>query len=216
MSLEYEVKQDEADNSSIDFLRRMDSGVSIYLEARLIQQDNNTNQSIKDQLECSDFYQISMNGNDDHNSIVRLQSVIRSKVQKVDGTPTKFLRVGNDIVNIVVIDVSDLILRAIDYYDCLLATHGDPSVEEVYRRGIFGLFQEPLAEHPQGIQEIARSCEHIRSILSGVLFIFKSRNSGFLNFDLEHYIVWNPIAVNHAHVEEVCSEIDRAIPVRRN
>lgn len=215
LSLGYEVKQDATDDSSIDFLRRMGSGISIYLEARLLQQDNSTDQSIRSQLENSNFYQIAMNGNDDHNSIIRLQNVILSKVQKKDGTPTKFLRVDKNIVNIVVIDVSDLILGTIDLYDCLLATHGDPYVEEVYRRGIFGLFQEPLSGYPQEIKEIAISYEHIRNTLNGVLFLFKSKNSGLLDYTLEHYLIWNPILTNHAHVEEVCSEIKRAIPVRQ-
>ena len=215
LSLEYEVKQNATDNSSIDFLRRMGSGISIYLEARLLQQDNATDQSIRNQLESNNFYQIAMNGNDDHDSIIRLQNVILSKVQKKDGTPTKFLRVDKDIVNIVVIDVSDLILGTIDFYDCLLATHGDPYVEEVYRRGVFGLFQEPLSGYPQEIKKIAISYKHIRNTLSGILFLFKSKNSGLLDYALEHYLIWNPILANHAHVEEVCSEIKRAIPIRQ-
>lgn len=36
--LEYEVKQSKTNNSSIDFLRRMESGTLVYFEARLLQQ----------------------------------------------------------------------------------------------------------------------------------------------------------------------------------
>lgn len=216
LPLEYEVKQDETNNSSIDFLRRMDSGTSIYLEARLLQQDYATNQSIKDQLDNNNFYRIGMNGNDNHDSIIRLQNVIVSKVQKKDGTPTKFLRINKDIVNIVVIDVSELILGAIDLHDCLLATHGDPYVEEVYRQGIFGLFQESLSGYPKVIEQIAKSYEHIRSTLHGVLFLFKAKNSGLLNYSLEHYMIWNPYLVDQKLIEKVCSEIVQAVPIKSN
>ena len=215
LPLEYEVKQDSDDDSSIDFLRRMDSGISIYIEARLLQQDAATEQSIKNQLESSNFYQIAMNGNDDRDSIIRLQSVILSKVQKKNGTPVKFLRVDKDIVNIVAINVSDLILGTIDIHDCLLSTCGDPYVDEMFKRGIFGLFQKALSGDSQEAHEIARSFVHVRNTLSGVLFLFKSSNSGSLNYELEQYFVWNRNLANDAHVEEVYSEIKRAIPMRQ-
>jgi len=216
LPLEYEVKQSEVNNSSIDFLRRMDSGISIYLEARQLQQDSGTGQSIMDQLDRNKFYRISMNGDDEHDSIVRLQNVIVSKVQKKNGTPTKFLSINKDIINIVVIDVSDLILGTIDLYDCLLATHGDSYVEEIYRRGIFGLFQEPLSGYPSKIEEIAESYEYIRGILHGVLFLFKAKNSGLLNYDLEHYMVWNPSLVDQKLAKEVSDEINKAVPIKSN
>lgn len=214
LSLEYEVKQDETNGSSIDFLRRMDSGVSIYLEARLLQQEKAIGESIQKQLENYEFYQIAMNGNDDRKSIIRLQSVILSKVQKKDGTPRKFLRVYKDNVNIVIIDVSDLMLGTVDVDDCLLATHGDPYVEEIYRRGIFGLFQEPSDGYPPEIKNLARSFGHIRSTLNGVLFLFKSMNSGMIDYKLEHYLIWNPNLADHSHIDAVCSEIKQAIPIR--
>lgn len=196
LPLEYEVKQDDDNSSSIDFVQRLASGISVYFEARLLQQDNATRESIKEQLQKSCFYRIAMNGKDEHDAIVRLQRVILSKVQKHDGTPTKFLRVAADVVNIVVVDVSDLIAGAIDVHDCLLSTHGDPAVPEDCRRGIFGLFQEPSPEYPEPIQAVAKSYEHIRSTLSAVLFLFKSRGSGVLDYRLEHYITWNPKLVD--------------------
>jgi len=215
LPLEYEVKQSATNSSSIDFLRRVDSGLSIYLEARLLQQDYMTNQSISDQLDTSPFYQIAKNGNDDHDSIVRLQNVILGKVQKKDGTPIKFLTVEDGIVNIVVIGVSELILGAIDIYDCLLSTHGDTYVAEDYQRGIFGLFQRPSTEYPIHIQNVAKSYEHIRNTLSGVLFAFKESNGGLLNYNLEHYMICNPNLVDQELSKKICSEITQAIPIKK-
>ena len=172
LSLEYEVKQDTTDNSSIDFARQMDSGKSIYIEARLLQQDYATNQSIENQLDSNNFYKILKNGNDDHDSIVRLQNVIISKIQRKDGTPFKFLRVDENTVNLVAIEASQLMLGMIDLNDCFLSTHGDPYVKEVYRRGIFGLFQKPSSKYPEDIQIISSSFNHIRSTLEWCAFSF--------------------------------------------
>ena len=151
-----------------------------------------------------------MNGEDEHDAIVRLQNLILSKVQKPDGTPTKFLHVADNIVNIVVIDVSDLILGGIDVYDCLLATHGDPAVPDECRRGIIGLFQSPEPACPERIQSIANSYEHIRNTLSGVLFMFKSCKSSALDYRIEHYMMWNPRLVDRPRAKEVCAEISKA------
>jgi hypothetical protein len=184
LPLEYEVKQAEDKSRSIDFLRKTASGITGDFATRLLQQENATMLAIDAQLQQSPFYQIAMDGQDEHDAIVRLQGVILSKVQKPDGTPTKFLRVAPDIVNLVVIDVSDLILGAIDLDDCLLATHGDPAVRDEHRRGIFGLFQEPLAEYPERIQAVAKTFEHMRRTLSGILFLFRSHGSGVLDYQL--------------------------------
>jgi len=194
----------------------MESGTSINFEARLLQQEYATNQSIKEQLNGNNFYQLCRNGNYEHDSIVRLQNVILSKVQKKDGTPVKFLRIDNNAVNIVVIHVSDLILGTIDLYDCLLATHGDPYVEAIHRRGIFGLFQESSASYPEKIKDIAKSYEHTRNTLHGVLFLFTTNNSRLLDYNLEQYMIWNPQLVDQNLAEKVNGEITQAIPIRRN
>lgn len=214
LPLEYEVKQAEDKSSSIDFLRKTASGISVYFETRLLQQENATMLAIDAQLQQSPFYQIAMDGQDEHDAIVRLQGVILSKVQKPDGTPTKFLRVAPDIVNLVVIDVSDLILGAIDLDDCLLATHGDPAVRDEHRRGIFGLFQEPLAEYPERIQAVAKTFEHMRRTLSGILFLFRSRGSGVLDYQLEQYLMWNPRLIDKDRAKAICAEVEVAIPTR--
>ena len=95
--LDYEVKQDDDGNSSIDFRRRTPSDISIYFEARLLQQDNTTEMSITEQLQDTNFYQIAMDGDEEHDAIVPLQSAILSKVQKADGTPVKGLRLTTPV-----------------------------------------------------------------------------------------------------------------------
>jgi hypothetical protein len=216
LALDYEVKQNDADGSTIDFLRLMASGKSVFFEARLLQQDASTATSMKEQLEDSCFYRVAVNGQDEHDAIVRLQNVILSKVQKRDGTPTKFLHVAANVINIVVVDVSDLILGTIDVHDCLLATHGDPAVAEEYRRGIFGLFQDSDLGYPTQIQALAKSFEHIQNTLSGVLFSFKASKSSVLDYSLQQYMMWNPRLVDKALAKDVLVEVVRALPERRD
>jgi hypothetical protein len=72
-------------------------------------------------------------------------------VQDRHGNPIKFFSTDPDVLNVVVVDATKSILGIIDIYDCLLATYGDPAVDEVYRRGIFGLFQEDRPESLSGV-----------------------------------------------------------------
>ena len=155
-----------------------------------------------------------MDGRDEHDAIIRLQSVIISKVQKRDGTPIKFLRVEPDIVNLVVIDVSDIFLGMFDVADCLLATHGDPAVKVEHRRGIFGLFQDPLPEYPEQIRTLAQTFDHIRSTLSGVLFLFRCRGSTVLDYRVEQYLIWNPKLMDRERAKAICAEISAGVPVK--
>ena len=110
--------------------------------------------------------------------------------------------------------MSEPILGDIDLFDCFLSTHGDPYVEEVYRRGIFGLFQLSSPAYPKGIIEIAKYYEHIRATLHGVLFLFKTKNTGLLNYKLEHHMIWNPSLVSKELASNVCSEITQALPIK--
>src|SRR5258708_2195969 len=50
LALTYEVQQDEQERSSIDFLREMSNGDSVYFELRLLQQTQSIKDSINAQL----------------------------------------------------------------------------------------------------------------------------------------------------------------------
>ena len=142
LDLTYEVKQNTQHNSSIDFLRKTPSGDSVYFELRLLQQTQSITDSIKTQLQKYYNYRVMLGGQDEQKEVVRIQNTILSKVQDRNGKPIKFFSKNADVVNIIVIDATDSILGMIDLHDCILTAHGDPGVEEIYRRQIFGLFQE--------------------------------------------------------------------------
>ena len=140
LRLDYEVKQEAGKPSTVDFLRQTPTANRVYLELRLLQQRKSIATMIDEQLQKFGVYRLLMGGDDERREVERLQSVILAKVQDGKGGPIKFFSVDAGIVNIVVVDATDTILGMIDIHDCLLATYGDPAVDEDYRRNIFGLF----------------------------------------------------------------------------
>jgi hypothetical protein len=214
LQLIYEVKQCDKSKSSIDFLRKVPSGESIYFELRLLQQTESSSNSINAQLQECQMYNASMGEKKEHAEIVRIQATILSKVQDKCGNPIKFFSTAVDSVNIVVIDATDSILGQIDIHDCRLAMYGDPSVNEVNRRQIFGLFQADKAVYPQHIHNLATKYAHIRNTLHGVMFLFKRPGTGTLAYQLEQYMMWNPDRVDSARVHSICIDVASAIPNR--
>ncbi|SRR6266404_1420352 len=206
--LEYEVNQDQDNESSIDFRWRTSSGKTVYIEARFLQQDRATTDSIERQLQTKNVYEVSKDGDDEKRDIIRVQQVILEKVQKRNGTPTKFLTTHRDAFNVVAVDVSQIILRMFDSHDCKLVTEGDPAVPPVCRRDIFGLFQNPSSEY----SEQSKSFSHIRETLHGVLFLFKKPRGESFNYSLERFLAWNPNLVDKDSARAICSEIEPALP----
>jgi hypothetical protein len=223
LKLEYGVKQNKSHGSDIDLLMRMDSGHLVYFEAKLLQQDISTSQRINEQLNKSSFYSVCMDGDTINGSIFRLQSTIISKIQKVDGTPIKFFSSDHEVVNIVVINVSELMLDTIGIFDCLIAAYGSRDVQEVLGAGyanwvqgneIVGLFQVMPSKCSNDENNIYAVYERARSILHGILFLFKTPDSGVLSYDLESYITWNPSVMNQELIKDILATINKAFPIR--
>ena len=211
----YEVKQDPQYNSSIDFLRVLPDQTSVFFELRLLQRAQRMTESMNTQLQEHGIYSVAMGGEDEQDEVVRIQNTILSKVQDKDGKPLKFLSSSPDAVNIVVVDATESILGTIDIHDCMLATHGDPSVEEPFRRGIFGLFQVDRPEYPERIHALAAKYAHIASTLYGVLFLFKEPGSRVLAYRIEQLLIWNPAMIDSSRARTITADISAAILVRR-
>ncbi len=213
-TLRYEILQDAQHGSSIDFLWEAPNSDSVFFEMRLLQQMQSITYTIKSQLQKCGMYRVARFWQGERDEVIRIQRTILSKVQDKNGNPVKFFSTASDVVNIVVIDATDNILGAIDVHDCRLATYGDPGVQKVYRRQVFGLFQEDMPEYPQHIRDLAAKYAHIRKTLHGVLFLFKKPNTGILAYQLGQYLIWNQPLMNKARARIVCDDISRAIPFR--
>ena len=214
IELIYEVKQDPGKPSTVDFLRTTAGGKRVYLELRLLQEAKSIAALIDEQLEKFGVYRLFMGGEDEKREVERLQGTILGKVQDGDGTPIKFFSTEPGVVNIVVVDATKSLLGNIDAFDCLLATYGDPAVEEVYRRKIFGLFQEDKPEYPQSIHDLAAKYAHIRSRLHGVAFLFREPDTGIISYKLEQYLIWNRALVDEPTAQHVFGDLTTAIPIR--
>lgn len=177
-------------SSSIDFRLILSAEITFNFEARILQQPDRVRQSIEDQIQQTNFYSVSYGTPEDLGEIFRLQSTILSKCQDKDGKPIKFLRVCPGEYNFIVIDVSDLMLRSIDTYDCELAAYGDPAVPRGARLGVSGIFQisNGRSEH----DFLSQRFMHLRDTVHGVLFIRKAPNGNLFNYDLESFTVPNP------------------------
>lgn len=189
--LTYEVKQSNKHHSTVDFLRETEDGRKIYFELRVIQQRDQIRKDIDIQLNLKNMYSVSLNGTGEQEEIVRLQSNILSKTQDKNGQPIKFFGNEQGTFNIVVAELSEIILATVDKDDCMLAAYGDPYVEEYARRNIFGLFQEPESNYPDHILSIADRFSHFRKTIHGILFVVKSSNSSPFVFDLIYYLIPN-------------------------
>jgi hypothetical protein len=215
IELQYEIRQDAEDESSIDFCWKTKSGKTVYIEVRLLQQDKATADSISSQLDARNMYAISKDGDDERDDIVRVQKVVLEKVQKKDGSPTKFLTAHQDAINLVAVDITQIILGAFDVDDCKLVALGDPSVPDINRRGVFGLFQETHPAYPALIQSLAQSFNHIKKTLHGVLFLFRLPKTELFNFSVERFLAWNPSLITEETAREICTEIETALPLLR-
>lgn len=212
LELAYEVSQSPDSATSIDFVRQLPDGLRVYVEMRLLEPPLPFLKSMREKLRRNGFYRLVMGSEEEQTAVVRVQNTILGKVQDHTGKPIKFFAGGDNVINIVAVDVSSQLLRMIDLHDCLLATYGDPAVEEECRRGIFGLFQEPMPEYPKPIQLLGEKYSHIRQILHGVLFLFRVPESAFLSYSLRQFVAWNPLLLDRDRAKTAYTALARGLP----
>lgn len=211
IQLTYEVRQSNKHHSTVDFLRETEDGRKIYFELRVIQQRDQIRKNIDIQLSLKNMYSVSLNDTGEQEEIVRLQSNILSKTQDKNGQPIKFFGNEQGTFNIVVAEMSEIILATVDKDDCKLAAYGDPYVDEFARRNIFGLFQEPESNYPDHILSIADRFSHFRKTIHGILFVVKSSNSSPFVFDLNYYLTPNINIISESNALILNKDINTAL-----
>ena len=198
--LRYEVKRASLWASTVDFLWCLRADFSVYFEVRLIQQRNWILHKVQQQLAKTGWFGIFLNEAGEQQEITRVQNIVLSKCQNSEGKPVKFFRVNPGQYNIIVADVTQPMLGMVDRYDCVLAAYGDARVDEVYRRGVFGVFQEPHPDDPEDLGRLAMRFSHLRSTIHGILFLKKRRGGDAIAFDLGHCFVPNTSLLGHNDV----------------
>lgn len=193
--LSYESRQLQDNLSSIDFCYELDNRKKIYFELRLIQAREWIKHSIKSQLKHSNYFQIELNGNHERDENIRLQNLILSKCQDKNGNPLKFA-MNKDVINAIVVNISELHLTMIDKFDCLLTIYGDNAVPFFCRRGLFGLWQLLSQNSIEQEKELYRKFEHVRESIHAILFVRHVKHSGyldrlFIDRELEYFLIGN-------------------------
>ncbi|MCX8492445.1 MAG: hypothetical protein ORN54_15415, partial [Cyclobacteriaceae bacterium] len=189
---------------------------TVYFELQLQQQDKPTSDGINKQLETGPSYSVVKDGPGEAGDIFRLQSTILRKVQKPDGTPVKFSHVGPGILNIVVVCISDILLGMPDIFDCLLTLYGDSEVPGHCWRGVFGLFQDANIADTDEFRARAVKYAHVKSTVHGVLFLFRPKGSGGLDYQLQQIMVWNRCLASADQAKGLTEQISEALPVKLN
>ncbi|HYA41738.1 MAG TPA: hypothetical protein VEF34_10565 [Syntrophobacteraceae bacterium] len=211
LSLEYEVKQCDEDSHSIDFRCCLDDKSILFFELRLIQQRNWITQSQKNQLNSEGWYTTVLGGEDEKNETIRLQNLILEKCQSRRGNPIKFHGVIDGAYNFIVVNVSELHLNMCDRADCYLAVYGDRYLPPVFRRGVFGLWDELPDNYTAEILELYKKFRIFRECIHGVMFV-KFDGTGnwsrlYLDQGLQYFIVGNNNLVESGRFQELLTPL---------
>jgi len=178
----YEVRQLTEENTSVDFCYNLDDQKKVYFELGLIGQRSPIKNYIESQLKISKHSEILLNGQDEIDETIRLQSFILSKCQDDNGKPIKFYKVTEGVYNFVVVNVSELHLNMIDREDCELAMYGNTNLSIYYHgHNILGLCQQLGKDASDDEKRHYHKFQHFRETIHGVLFVkFAKKNDDFL------------------------------------
>lgn len=196
--LEYEVKQLDGKDSSVDFLWKLpDLCMDVYFEQRLILQSNPESNI--------DSYE--------KNEITRPQSIILSKCQNKKGELVKFFNKDSSSVHIIVVDNSSGISGMFDKIDCTLAAYGDHYVNYFCKRGVFGFFQPETENMTPEQKEFYKKYSNLRLMIHGVLFIKKLPEGDPLDFNYAYYFTPNYNAFDKNRAEKLAERMSKTLTV---
>lgn len=197
-NLEYEVKQQEDNASSVDFLWELpDLEMDIYFEQRLILQRNS--ESNIESYEKSE--------------ITRHQSIILSKCQNKNGELVKFFKKDDSSINIIVADNSYGISGMFDRIDCELAAYGDQYVDAYCKRGVFGFFEQETDKMTSDQKDFNKKYSNLRSIIHGILFIKKLPEGDPLDFSYSYYFTPNYIIFDEKRAQNLAERLSKVLTV---
>jgi hypothetical protein len=212
--LSYEVKQGTT-SGDIDLLWKT-CGADVFIEVKLLGQDQTTKQKINQQL---DEYGVSASQVDDDTSdVMRLQYTIIDKatLKKFQHPPFQ------NAINLIAIDVSELQLGNVDAADCVLATLGSARAKNYFghacaRDHVFGLFEkDQKSNHDEWVAQInAKLADkpHPRNYIHGVIFLFREpKELAALSYDLKACIAWNTNLISDALASAINVEFHKIIP----
>lgn len=208
--LKYETKLLENSDDTVDFLYKTTNEMTICFDLHQANQRKWLTVYTRAQLDAYGKCEITSDGQDEQDKIIRLQNLILSKCQDKNGKPRKF---PNDIniYNIIVIYVSGEIDGHMDKLECMFTMYGDSNVFGA--RWIFGLCEHLPDDPSEQFKFYYEKVKHFRETIHGVLFVKNvshfnsSYNELILDLDLEYYLIGNNNLIDKARFSEICGEL---------
>jgi len=217
VELDYGVKQGMP--GDIDFCWSL-SDLRVFIEMKLLGEDNKTKESIKQQLAehgvSATFF------TEDTYDVARIQRDIFSKssIKKFNPKP------GAKEINLVAVDVSELQLGTVDIGDCLLAALGNKVAAQYYhpsilRPQIVGVFEYAdidslRPEQVEWIREFHKLPDthpHPREYIHGILFLFREpKERAALSYQLNGAVTWNPALMDEKRAGQIANTLHHIIP----
>lgn len=216
-ALKYGAKQGML--GDVDFCWEI-GGRQVFIEMKLLGQDQKTRAEINQQLEANGFSKKVIT--DDTWDVARIQRDIFGK-----SSTTKFNPHPQPTwVNLVAIDVSELQLGTVDLADCLLAAAGNEVAAKYcnplcLRPNVVGVFEHrdvcslraEQKEWVNGFHPTLYVEQHPRDYIHGVLFLFREpKERAALCYQLSGYVVWNSRLVDVQAGAEFCKAFHRIVP----
>jgi len=196
------------------------NGDQIFIEMKLLGQDQQTKEATAQQLEDTGFSSTLIS--DDTKDVARIQRDIvqKSSTKKFNPKPEQ------SWVNLVAVDVSELQLGTVDIGDCLLAAGGNELVKRdchpaIQRPAVVGVF-EPADKTLTAEQADWVTCyhgvsdantPHLRGYIHGALFLFRApKERAALCYELSCVVVWNPALIDVARAKSVLEVFHQIVP----
>ena len=212
--LNYEVKQGAA-SGNIDLLWKTIEA-DVYIEVKLLGQNQATTQKINEQL--IEYGASVGHVEDDTSDVMRLQYAIIDKA-----TLKKFVYPPiQRAINLIAIDVSELQLGNVDAGDCVLATLGSAKAKSYFgdvcaRHHVFGIFEMGHeSNHDEWVERInvkLAGKPHPRDYIHGVIFLFREpKDLAALSYDLKSCIAWNTNLIPDHLAKAINVEFHKIIP----
>ena len=219
IALQYGAKQAKQGMSGdVDFCWCV-NGVQVFIEMKLLGQDQMTKNAINQQLENTGFCATLIS--DDTRDVARIQRDIFEKSSTKKFNP----QLEPTTINLVAVDVSELQLNTVDIGDCLLAAGGDELVashcHHTFRRpAVVGVFEtaekQRTAEQAKWVTDYHRvpnDDTHPRDYIHGVLFLFREPKArAALSYELSGAVVWNPALIDDSRAKPVEEAFHPVVP----
>lgn len=213
-TLQREVKLLEGSDTSVDFQYQSETGQRVNLElGHIFEQSWIRDEQKKNSWEITLLSTVDKKNQTPLWESIYTQGKIRSKVQiNKDGLiePIKFPIPNVNMINGIVMDVTQLHLGMFDEDDAIEIICGAEHVPAHNRLGVFGMASQLPKNPSQAIQQAYKENTVFRERIHFVLFAWdKRRSQRYLDADHRYFFVVNPNLISEESARRLWREMGR-------